>query len=195
MLDPARKARRSLRPPAFERERLDRPWEERLRLTDGRQMLLRPIHPLDAEPLRAGFTLLDPEEIRMRFLHPVRELTPEMAHRLTNLDPAREFALVVAEPLPPGQALVGAVAREAIDADRSESEFAILVSRYLSGQGLGVYLMRKLVRWAQLKRLDAIYGDVLDENTRMLELAEALGFRRELVRDDPGIVRVRKTLR
>ncbi|HET6603614.1 MAG TPA: GNAT family N-acetyltransferase [Xanthomonadaceae bacterium] len=158
-------------------------------------MLLRPIHPLDAEPLRAGFELLDPEEVRMRFLHPMRELTPEMAHRLTHLDPAREFALVVAEPLPPGQALVGAVAREAVDQDRREAEFAILVSRYLSGQGLGVHLMRKLVRWAQLKRLDAIYGNALYGNTRMLELAASLGFDRERVRDDPGMVRVRKQLR
>ena len=34
------------------------PWHELTRLANGRELLLRPIHPLDAEPLRAGFTLL-----------------------------------------------------------------------------------------------------------------------------------------
>ena len=64
----------------------------------------------------AGFALLQPDEIRQRFLHAVKELTPEMADELTHPDAKREFALVAAEPLPPGEALVGAVARAAISA-------------------------------------------------------------------------------
>ena len=74
-------------------------------------MLIRPIRPDDAVPLRAGFPLLQPDEIRQRFLHAVKELTPEMADKLTRPDPRTEFAIVAAEPLPPGEALVGAVAR------------------------------------------------------------------------------------
>jgi len=188
-------ARLSPRRAPMHREPLPQRWHERLRLADGRELLLRPIAPADAEPLRAGFALLTPEEVRLRFLHPLKELSPELLRRLTHLDPKRDFALVAAEPLPAGEALVGAVARASLDADGRRAEFAILVSRFLAGQGLGVVLMKKLIRWARSKRLDELYGDVLDENTAMLNLAAMLGFKREPLADDPGVIRVRLALR
>ena len=172
------------------RQPLPQRWHERIRLADGRELLLRPIVPADAEPLRAGFALLTPEEVRLRFLHPLKELSPELLHRLTHLDPRRDFALVAAEPLPPGEALVGAVARASLDDDGRRAEFAIRVSRFLGGQGLGLVLMKQLIRWARLKKLDGLYGDVLDENHAMLALAQQLGFKREVLADEPGIIRV-----
>lgn len=169
------------------------PWHEMTRLYNGRELLLRPIHPLDAEPLRAGFTLLRPEEVRQRFLYAIKEMTPEMAARLTRPDPESEFALVAAEPLPPGEALIGAVARIAVDPAREDGrrhgEFAILVSHYIAGMGLGRQLMLRLVRWARRKRLQRIYGDVLEHNDAMLGLAKSLGFHREHA-DTPGLARV-----
>ena len=177
------------------RESMPQRWCERLHLDDGRSLLLRPIDRADAEPLRVGFDLLTPEEVRMRFLHPLKELTPEMAHRLTHLDPKREFALVAAEPGSPGEALVGAVARAFIADDGRSAEFAILVWRGLAGQGLGALMLKQVIRWAKLKRLDELYGDVLDENTPMLALAQALGFARETLAHEPGMLRVRLRLR
>lgn len=171
------------------------PWHEHLRLQNGREVLIRPIRGEDAAPLRAGFALLQPDEIRHRFLYAMKELSPEMAARLTHPDPRREFALVAAEPLPPGEALIGAVARTSIMPgslahDRDEAEFAILVSRYISGMGLGRHLMQRLVRWAKGRKLHRLYGDVLEHNNPMLSLAESLGFRRERAEDAPGLTRV-----
>jgi RimJ/RimL family protein N-acetyltransferase len=160
---------------------LGKPWQDELQLDDGRRLWLRPILPADAEPLRAGFALLAPEEVRMRFLHPLTELTPEMARRLTHIDPRTQFALVLAEPETPGQALVGGVVRAAIDNNTRRADFAILVIRYLANQGLGTLLMKQMLRWAKL------------ENTQMLHLAQQLGFRR-LPSDEPGLVRIEKTL-
>ena len=177
------------------RQPLPERWTERLLLPDGRQLLLRPIVPEDAEPLRHGFSLLHPEEVRMRFMYTMKELTPEMARRLTELDPRTDFALVVAEPLPPGEALVAAVVRASVDRDRRRAEFAILVSHFVAGQGLGRLLMRRIVRWARLKRLDTLYGDILEDNQPMLMLAEAMGFSREHRTEDPGIVRVELALK
>lgn len=176
------------------RRPLGKPWQEELRLDDGRRLWLRPIQPADAEPLRASFSLLTPEEVRMRFLHPLNELTPAMARRLTHIDPGSQFALVLAEPEPPGEALVGGVVRGAIDAGTRRADFAILVSRFLAQQGLGTLLMKQLLRWAKLKRLEAVYGDVLQENAQMLHLAQQLGFRR-LPAEEPGLVRIEKRLR
>jgi RimJ/RimL family protein N-acetyltransferase len=119
----------------------------------------------------------------------MKELSPEMAERLVRPDTRREFALVAAEPLPPGEALVGAVARAALVDGTRDAEFAILVSHYIAGMGLGRHLMRRLVRWARGRRLERLYGDVLEHNQPMLALAQSLGFRRESA-DDPGLVRV-----
>jgi len=165
------------------------PWHEHVRLANGREVLIRPIRADDAEPLRASFVLLQPDEIRQRFLHAIKELSPEMAQRLTQPHPKTEFALVAAEPLPPGEALVGAVARASITPGTREAEFAILVSRYVAGMGLGRHLMRRLVRWAKGKQLDRLYGDVLESNQPMLALVQSLGFHREHS-ESPGLIRV-----
>ncbi|MGQ0801279.1 MAG: GNAT family N-acetyltransferase [Pseudomarimonas sp.] len=182
-------------PPIIQRRRSSGRWCEDLVLGDGRQLHLRPIVAEDADALRHGFELLDADEVRMRFMHPMSELTPELAKRLSDLNPKRDFAIVAAEPLPPGEALVGAVVRASIAADGRRAEFAILVSRLLAGQGLGRLLMKRIIRWAKLKRLDELYGDVLEENSSMLKLASSLGFRREHQPHDPGVVRVRLALR
>ena len=171
------------------RERLP-PWHERRRLPNGREVLIRPIRAEDAEPLRAGFGLLQPDEIRQRFLYSLKELTPEMAERLTRINPKYGFALVATEPLPPGDALVGAVANVAIDNSGRNAEFAILVSHYVAGMGLGRYLMTRLVKWARSKNLDSIYGDVFAHNHAMLALSQSLGFKREVQYDAQGLVRV-----
>jgi RimJ/RimL family protein N-acetyltransferase len=116
-------------------------------------------------------------------------LSQEMARKLTRPNPKTEFALVVAEPLPPGEALIGGVARASIAEGTRDAEFAILVSHYVSGMGLGRHLMRRLVRWARGKKLERIYGDVMESNHAMLSLVQSLGFRRE-TGDTPGLVRV-----
>ena len=165
------------------------PWHENVRLSNGREILIRPIRPEDALTLRAGFALLQPDEVRQRFLHPMKELSVEQAERLARPNTRREFALVAAEPLPLGEALVGAVARLAVDDDGENAEFAILVSHYVAGMGLGRHLMRRLVRWAKGRKLRRIYGDVLDSNLPMQALAASLGFQREYS-GDPGMVRM-----
>ena len=166
------------------------PWHEELRLRDGRELLIRPVRPDDAGPLREGFALLQPDEVRHRFLEPLQELTRQQADRLCRPDPRNEFALVAAEPLPPGEALVGAVARAARSDDSKDAEFAILVSHFIAGQGLGRHLMRRLVRWARGKRFERLRGDVLADNQPMLALAESLGFKRMDGTSDPNLVRV-----
>lgn len=165
------------------------PWHEHVRLANGRDLLIRPIRPEDAGPMQAAFTLLEPDEIRQRFLHPMKELSSKQAEQLTRPDPRRDFALVAAEPLPPGEALVGAVARISIHDDGREAEFAILVSHYINGMGLGRHLMRRLVRWAKGRKVQRVYGHVLESNLPMQALAASLGFRREAT-PEAGLVRV-----
>lgn len=166
------------------------PWHETFVLRDKRELLLRPIRPEDAEPLQGVFPLFGPEEVRDRFLHAVGELTPEMADALVHPSAKTAITLVAAEPLPPGEAVVGAIARASVVPGTRDAEFAILISRFLAGQGLGRQLMRKLVKWARGKYLDRLYGDVAVDNEPMLRLATSLGFQRQPHPGAEGLVRV-----
>jgi len=170
-------------------------FRQTLRLADSRKLRIRPISALDAGPIAAGFELLTEEEIRNRFLHPVKALGAEQLRQLTQPNRRDEFVLVATEPLPPGQALVVAVARLSRDgADRTRAEFGILVSHYVSGQGLGRQMLQLLLDWGRSHGLHEIYGDVLSENAPMLRVAAALGFERERVPGDGNLLRVRKRI-
>jgi RimJ/RimL family protein N-acetyltransferase len=164
--------------------------EETLHLADGRELRLRPVDPLDAEPIAGAFALLADDEVRRRYLHPVKELAPEYLRQLVEPTPGAACAVVAAEPLPPGEALVGGVARLTRVAGTDDAEFAILVSRFISGQGVGRELMRRLFEWAQEQGIRRIRGDVLDDNEPMLALALSLGFTRETGGDGPGLIRI-----
>ncbi|CAD1793585.1 MULTISPECIES: GNAT family N-acetyltransferase [Xanthomonas] len=166
------------------------PWHENFSLPNGRTLLLRPIRPEDGPPLQGAFSLLGPEEIRARFVRSSAEITPEMVQRLTHPNPKSEIVLVAAEQLPPGEALVGAVARAALVPGTRQAEYTILVSSFVAGQGLGRQLMRKLVKWARRKYLDCLFGDVLQSNVPMLQLAESLGFKPQPHPDSPELVRM-----
>ena len=164
------------------------PWHEMIRTADGRDVLIRPIRPEDAVPLGAALPLLQPDQLHGSFLQG-RSATPETLERLSKPDPRREFALVASEPLQPGEAVIGAVARVGVVDDTRQGEFSILVGRFLAGMGLGRHLMRRLVRWAKGKKLERLYGEVAEDNQPMLALAESLGFTREST-GTPGYVRV-----
>src|SRR5690606_41476401 len=55
------------------------------------------------------------------------------------------------------------------------------------------HLMRRVARWARGKRLDAVHGDVLEDNGPLLDLARSMGFER-VDGADPGLGRVRLPL-
>jgi RimJ/RimL family protein N-acetyltransferase len=117
--------------------------------------------------------------MRQRFLHAVKEL----CRRPPTGSPPRTRAANSPWSPPsrcrPARRVIGAVARASIEADTKRAEFAILVSHYMADMGLGRHMMGRLVRWAKAKRLEQLYGDVLDSNQPMLSLVHSLGFTRD----------------
>ncbi len=147
----------------------------------GISMVLRDIQSADEAELQRGFLRLSADEVRMRFMYPLKALTQELAVRLTQLDPNREIALVLAAPAPVGEAQIYAVVRASRTPSyrhrvRTDAEFAIVIPQALSGQGLGKKLMNELIQRCQAAGVRSLWGDVLAENAVMLSLARKLGF-------------------
>src|SRR5215207_6055251 len=81
------------------------------------------------------------------------------------------------DPQEPGKETRRHVVRLHADANHETGEYAILLRSDLKGQGLGWELMRLTIEWARADGLGVIEGQVLRENTVMLDMACALGFK------------------
>jgi acetyltransferase len=164
--------------------------EEQIALADGRVVLLRPIRPEDAELERRFFEQLSERSRFQRFMLYMRELSPRMLARFTQLDYDRELALV-AIPVDTADGGFVAVGRYAPNPDGHTAEFALVTADAWQGKGLGRALLERLVVAAREAGYGALYGHILGGNRDMLDLAARLGFA-EQGRDGDEVTVVRR---
>jgi len=155
---------------------------------NGKHYLLRPIRPEDAPGIQAAIASSDPEDVRMRFFSGLRQLPDALAKRLTQIDYDREMAFTVVETVDNRETGVGVV-RLALDPDRARGEYAVMVRSDRIGTGLGLRMMEEIIAYARSIGLKQVFGDVLAENTRMLDMCAKLGFNRT-GSPEPGVVEV-----
>ena len=102
--------------------------------------------------------------------------------------------LVLTEPGPAGKTPLYAAVRLVSDPNNEHGEYAVVVQDDLTGKGLGMLLMKRIIDYARSRGLKEIIGHVLTENTTMLKLCEELGFKIERSLDDASGVLVRLKL-
>lgn len=159
-------------------------WERTVTLRNGRKAFVRPVRPEDEEEFRRFFEKITPEDLRLRFFAPVRDFSHPFLARLTQLDYARAIAFVAFDEQT-GE-MMGAVRLHA-DANHETGEYGILLRSDLKGLGLGWILMRLMIEWAKAEGLHEVEGQVLRENTTMLEMCRSLGFSIRIDPDDPEL--------
>jgi acetyltransferase len=113
------------------------------------------------------------EDLRLRFFARIGELSAAERAKLDHLDYRHETAFVALDE-DTGQML--GLVRLKEELDEKTAEFAILVRSRLKGHGLGWQLMRRIIDYAKEKGLRRMYGDVLVENSAMLQMSAELGF-------------------
>lgn len=171
-------------------------WVQHLQFSDAREWTLRPIRPEDAQALQEFIRGLSDRSRYMRFVSMMRELTPRMVARYTQIDYHRELALVATTSVPnpanrglPTDAVIG-LAHYLRHADGRGAEYALVIGDDWQRQGLGKKLMRKLIDAATEQGLEYIDGLVLSENKPMLALMTSLGFTNDPDPEDPSLRRV-----
>jgi acetyltransferase len=152
---------------------------------NGTLVHLRAIKPEDEERFNELFKSLSPQTMRFRFFEIIKELSHETLTRYCNLDYDREIA-IVAE-IPDSRRIIG-VARLIIDAYGKSGEYAALVGDQWQGFGIGSKLMDYLIKIAKEKSLEKIYGYVMADNTKMINLCNRLGFKTETLDDDETLI-------
>jgi len=148
------------------------------KLKNGVSVLLRPIKPEDENRLNKLVTSLSKETMRFRFFQIIKEMTHDTLTRYCNIDYDREVA-IVAELQENGDSKIIGVVRLILEPDGKNGEFAILVGDQWQGLGLGSKLMYSLFDIAKDMRLQRIYGYVMTDNQKMLQLCNKKGFKVE----------------
>ncbi len=155
-------------------------WEQWLDLADGTKIFVRPLRPEDESLLLKFLEKITADDLRLRFFAPVRHFSHAFLARLTQLDYARAIAFAALDEA--SGDLLGVVRLHA-DANYENAEYAVLVRSDLKGRGIGWKLMELIIRYGKSEKLKRIEGQVLQENTTMLEMCRQLGFQ---VTDDPN---------
>ena len=182
-----------------------RHWVQRLALGEKQAGVLRPIRPDDAQALQDFIRHLSEQARYMRFVSMMRELTPRMLARYTQVDYDRELALVATvkgrgaqgasdDPTQPEQVAVDdriiGLAHYLRNPDGRGAEYALVIADDWQGRGLGRRLMTCLIDAAREQGLSYIEGLVLANNRPMLSLMTGLGMVNDPDPDDPAMRRV-----
>ena len=140
----------------------------------GEKLRIRPIRPQDEGVLGEFVKHLSREDVRLRFFGPIRELSHEMAARLTQIDYDREMAFLLLD----GEELLG-VGRLAAEPNFEQAEFSLVVASDRQRRGYGELLLRHVVAYARSRGVKQVIGHVLRENQKMLALTERVGFKKQ----------------
>jgi len=166
-------------------------WERHLTLPDGTAIYVRPIRPEDEALYAPFFGKVTPADLRLRFFGPVKEFNHAFIVRFTQIDYARAMAFIALDEAT-GEML--GVAR-LHDTDQAGcAEYAILIRSDFKSHGLGWSLMQMIIAYARAKELRRIEGQVLHDNTPMLDMCRELGFAISSNADEPSICDVKLSL-
>jgi acetyltransferase len=147
--------------------------EVRETIRGGERVLIRRVQPEDNALYPDFLDEVSAEDLRLRFFARAAELGAAEQDKLAHLNYRHEMAFIALD-ADTGQLL--GVVRLKDELDEKTAEFAILVRSRLKGHGLGWLLMKRVIDYAKEKGLRRVYGDVLAENTTMLQMCAELGF-------------------
>ena len=165
----------------------------RLQLRDGRSVAVRQVRVEDREALQALMQRHSAESRYARFMSALRELPLRMLERAVHPAPDRELQLVAVVNEGVRESIV-AGARYAAAPGSRDCEFAVTVEDVWQGVGLARQLLGTLMASAHARGFERMEGYILASNSRMLGLAQRLGFERVAYPEDPTVHLVRRTL-
>jgi len=152
----------------------------------GETFTLRPIRPEDADAHAALFSRFTHEDMRYRFFSAVRSLPTEQITRMTDVDYAREMAIIAVWDKSGETAGAARLVRN--DTDGLSAEFAVAVEPAAKGLGLASALMRAVIAWGKTQGVQEITGQILADNVPMLNFIKRLGFVIERIPGETEIV-------
>jgi acetyltransferase len=158
-------------------------YETLWKLRDGRTVLLRPIKPEDEPLWLEMFQNFSEESIRYRFFQIIKDTPHEVRVRYCNIDYDRELG-IVAEMTEEGRRKILGVVRLITEPDGKTGEIAFITADPWQGLGLGSKMLDFMIEICKDKRLESVYGIMLPDNYRAINLFKKMGFTVERMDQD-----------
>ena len=146
------------------------------RLTDGTDVVIRPIRPDDDARLAALLTRLSDDTVRKRFLSPKPRLSGSELRYLTEIDYVDHWAEVAVLKQDP-EAIVGVARWIRDERDPEAAEAAIVIGDAFQGQGLGRRLGVSIADAARLREVRRFTATMLSDNVAAQRLFAAISER------------------
>ena len=146
--------------------------EDTIKLRNGQSINVRPIRPDDAPGLQASFAEMSPETIYDRFMGYKKVLPDQEARFLTSLDYDSHMALVA---VTQENNIVGVARYHVLEDEPDCAEFAVVINDNYQRQGLGSFLMMRLMEYAKMHRVHTFLGFAHSENYRLLRFIQRSG--------------------
>ena len=166
-------------------------WSNQITTRSGVRLNVRPAAPEDEGLLEAFFGRVTPDDLRFRFLTPVRTPGHEMVAPLVEVDhTTTENFLAFAED---GETLV-ATAMIAADPSLVRAEVAIAVRADFKHKGVGWSLLELIADYARARGIKAIESIEARDNREAIGLEQEMGFTATTYPGDSTLVLLRKQL-
>lgn len=155
-------------------------------LSDGTQVVVRPIRAEDKADLASGLRRLSDRSVQRRFLTPKHHFSAAELRYFTEVDGHDHVAFVAELPERPGRLV--AVARYVRLVDEPDTaEAAIVVADPLQGRGLGTVLADELAHEALRQDVRRFTATMLSENRAAHRLMSRLSQHLERRHDGSGL--------
>lgn len=152
---------------------------------------IRPIQPVDEQPLKSFLHELSPGTLYFRFGRmSVPAWTEQQWRALCSPDPSRCAHFIATQVTQPGHYRIVGMGCLVVSPQAQEAEFSMVLADHMQRLGLGTRLMNALVGEARRRGLTSIYGDVLPSNQSMLSFCRGWGFVKRACPDDGRIHRM-----
>lgn len=138
-----------------------------------RRIRIRPLRPLEEEPLHELFDHLSPRTRLLRFLSPMPALPDSLARTLARVDYRRQLALVAEYDNPLATEILGLASFAALDDSRAE--VGLVVRDDWQRQGLGTELADRLLLAAEARGFHQFVANSSSDNIAIRRLLRRLG--------------------
>ncbi|MBF0287872.1 MAG: GNAT family N-acetyltransferase [SAR324 cluster bacterium] len=151
-------------------------WESVYTSKDGRDVLVRPAKAIDEDYLRDFFHSLSDHSVYMRYFKHLRTLSQQILQSYSDIDYAQNMALIALYPPETASHDIIGMAQWVSDARDRVPEIAFQVSDDWQGQGIGKYLMFRLIEIAKAYGYIQLKAETLTSNHAMKQVFENAGF-------------------
>ncbi|CAN7406293.1 bifunctional acetate--CoA ligase family protein/GNAT family N-acetyltransferase [Caulobacter sp. LjRoot300] len=159
-------------------------WAADLRTRSGLAFHVRPVRPDDTPAVAAFFAQLDAEDLRLRFLSPLRTVDADRLALMTQVDYRRTMTFLAFDA--DGRTVI-ATAMLASGADPERAEVAVTVRSDLKGHGLGWTLLDHVLAYARARGIKVVHSLESADHVAALQLERDMGFTARICPDDTSL--------